>query len=142
VPYEVLADGAEGDALTERARNIEDICILLWDAVTRQRLLPGHTIWLADHLGVPLAVSAIARQAAAVLVASSAAPQGGASLVARAGAVPVIAGVTGLFACASAGDLVIVAGEHGGAADSSGEILVNPPASMVAKVRNQRGRTP
>lgn len=134
VPYQV-PDGAGTPALAENARNMEDICVLLCAGALGQRFLPSNAVWIADHIGTPLALCAVARKAAAVAVASEVRPESDGVLLARAGRVPLISAVQSLFTVVSASDLVAVDSDEGA-------FLVNPPASMVAKIRSARSERP
>ena len=121
----------DSDTLARRARNIEDICVFFHAAVTGQRLMPASRVWLADHLGGPVALAAVVNRALALVVASDVSADEPGAIVARSAGLPVVSAVDGLFACARSGDLVVVDGDDGA-------VLINPSASAVAQVRNQR----
>lgn len=130
VPYR-LPPGNEHGQLTERARDIEDLCVLIYAAVVRERLLPGGGVWIADRLGSFIGLCAVARRASAVVIDGPVDPTSSGARLVRAGRIPVLTDVHGLFACAQPGDLL--------AADAgAGVIRVNPAASAVAEIRHAR----
>jgi phosphotransferase system enzyme I (PtsP) len=134
VPYRVpVRGGVIEPALAERAREIEDLCVLLWASATRTPVLPQGGVWLADRLGAFVTLCAVARGAAAIVI--DGVVDDGSSLagrtIARAAGIPVISQVTGLFAWARPGDLMVVDAD-------AGLVRVNPDAASVAKVRDAR----
>jgi len=131
VPYRVAARGGVMEpALAERAREIEDLCVLLWASSTRRPLLPPGGVWLTERLGGFVALCAAARGAAAILV-DGVIDSPAAVAVARAAGVPVVAQVEGLFAWARPGDLLVVDGD-------AGSVRINPTAAAVEGVRRKR----
>jgi signal transduction protein with GAF and PtsI domain len=131
VPYRVpVRDGAIEPALEERSREIEDLCVLLYAAATRAPLLPPGGVWLGERVGAFVALCAVARGAAAI-VCDGVAPDGPGMAIARAGGVPVLTQVEGLYAWVRPGDLVVVDAD-------AGVLRVNPAASSVESFRKSR----
>jgi signal transduction protein with GAF and PtsI domain len=131
VPYRVpVRDGAIEPALEERSREIEDLCVLLYAAATRAPLLPPGGVWLGERVGAFVALCAVARGAAAI-VCDGVAPDGPGMAIARAGGVPVLTQVEGLYAWVRPGDLVVVDAD-------AGVLRVNPAASSVESFRKNR----
>jgi phosphotransferase system, enzyme I, PtsP len=129
VPYRV-APGDRGlqAVLAERAREVEDLCLLLHAAASDAALLPRGGVWLAERVGVFVALCAVARGAAAVAVEGAIEPEAPAVAVLRAGGVPLVTEVAGLFAWTRPHDLLIVDGD-------GGSVRVNPTSDWVARVR-------
>jgi phosphotransferase system enzyme I (PtsP) len=133
VPYRVAArGGAMEPALAERAREIEDLCVLLWTSATRRPLLPPGGVWLTQRLGAFVALCAAARGAAAVVV-DGVLDAPAAAAIARAAGIPVLAEVDGLFAWTRPGDLLVVDAD-------AGSLRVNPAATAVEHMRSARER--
>lgn len=132
VPYRVpVKDGAIEPALAERAREIEDLCVLIYAAATRAQLLPPGGVWVGERLGSFVALCAVARGAAAIVL-DGRADDGPGLAIARAGGVPVLTQVEGLFAWVRPGDLVVVDAD-------GGALRINPAASSVESYRKNRG---
>jgi signal transduction protein with GAF and PtsI domain len=131
VPYRVpVKGGAIEPALEERAREVEDLCVLLYAAAMNSNLLPPGAIWVGERVGAFVALCAVARGAAA-LVSDSIVPDGPGVAIARAGGVPVLSQVDGLYAWVRPGDLCVVDAD-------SGVLRVNPAASSVESFRRER----
>lgn len=131
VPYRVpVRDGTIEPALAERAREVEDLCVLLWAAATRAPLLPPGGVWLGERVGSFVALCAVARGAAA-LVCDGLVEDGPGLAIARAGGVPVLSQVEGLYAWVRPGDLVVVDAD-------AGTLRVNPATSSVESFRKAR----
>jgi len=131
VPYRVpVRDGTIEPALAERAREIEDLCVLLWAAATRAPLLPPGGVWVGERIGAFVALCAVARGAAA-LVSDGVVEDGPGVAIARAGGVPVLTQVDGLYAWVRPGDLVVVDAD-------AGTLRVNPATASVESFRKQR----
>jgi phosphotransferase system enzyme I (PtsP) len=133
VPYRVpVKDGAIEPALAERAREIEDLCVLLYAAAMPKNtaLVPPGAVWVGEHVGAFLALCAVARGAAA-LVCDGVIDEGPGVAIARAAGIPVLSQVDGLYAWVRPGDLVVVDAD-------AGILRVNPAASSVESVRSNR----
>jgi phosphotransferase system, enzyme I, PtsP len=132
VPYRVPARDASMTALlAERSREVEDLCVMLYGLATGERFLQPGRIWATDRLGSFLALCAVARSAGAVVVDGDAATRCPGAAITRAGDIPVVAEVTGLFSWARPGDLLVVDGDGGG-------VRVNPASASVARFRKER----
>ncbi len=119
VPYRVSARaGAIDAALSERSREIADLCVLIWASAAPRAILPSGGVWLAERLGAFVALTAAARGAAAVAVDGPATSPAATAILRTAG-VPALAQVEGLFAWTRGGDLVVVDAE-------AGTLRVNP----------------
>jgi phosphotransferase system enzyme I (PtsP) len=140
-PYRAGAGGRGGpgpaDAwLTDRAAEIEDLCLLAAARALELRVPgPGAVVMAPERLGAFLTLAAAAHRAAAIVV-DAPLPTGavgtlGAQL-AVAAELPVVADVAGLFAWARAGDPVLVDGTRG-------IVRINPPASAIARLKSARG---
>lgn len=131
VPYRVpVKDGAIEPALAERAREIEDLCVLVYAAATRAQLLPPGGVWVGERLGAFVALCAVARGAAAIVLDGQV-DDGPGVAIARAGGIPVLTQVEGLFAWVRPGDLVVVDAD-------AGALRINPAASSVESYRKSR----
>lgn len=131
VPYRVpVKDGAIDAALEERAREIEDLCVLLHSASDNNGFFPPGGVWVGDRVGAFVALCAVARGAAA-LVSDSLVPEGPGVAIARAAGIPVLSQVDGLYAWVRPGDLCVVDAD-------AGVLRVNPAASSVESFRRER----
>jgi phosphotransferase system enzyme I (PtsP) len=140
-PYRAGAGGRSGgtgpaDAwLTDRAAEIEDLCLLAAARALELRVPgPGAVVMAPERLGAFLTLAAMAHRAAAIVV-DAPLPSGpvgtlGAQLAAAA-ELPVVGDVAGLFAWARAGDPVLVDGTRG-------VVRINPPASAIARLKSAR----
>jgi signal transduction protein with GAF and PtsI domain len=132
VPYRVpVKDGRIEPALAERAREIEDLCVLLYAAsLERSPILPPGAVWVGDRLGAFVALCAVARGVAGI-VCDGPLDDGPGVAIARAAGIPVLAQVDGLYAWVRPNDLVVVDAD-------AGVLRVNPAASSVESFRKQR----
>jgi len=137
--YARAAFAAAGDAATEalmseRAAEIEDLCVIVHAATSGETLVRPGDILLAERLGALSAAHALARGVSAIVVEGPLAAGGAVAALARAVGAPFAAGVTGIFAWAHPGDLLVLDASEAGAAS----VRVNPEATAVARFRNQR----
>ncbi|HTM20875.1 MAG TPA: GAF domain-containing protein [Kofleriaceae bacterium] len=133
VPYRVpVRGGAIEPAMAERAREIEDLCVLLHAAATGAPLLSPGGVWVGERVGAFTALCAVARGAAAIVCAERMEP-GPAAAIARAARVPLLTEVDALYAWVRPGDLVVVDADKG-------ILRVNPTASSVESFRRSRAR--
>ncbi len=112
-----------------RARDVEELCVLLCSRARRQRFLRVGNIVAAQRLGWPLAVIAAAERAGALLVEDQATPA--ARDIAAAAGIPMLERVGSLRTWTRDDDLVIVDAD-------TGRIQVNPSATAVATFRRRR----
>ncbi len=133
VPYRVpVRGGAIEPAIAERAREIEDLCVLLHAAATQAPLLSPGGVWVGERVGAFVALCAVARGAAAI-VCADVVEDGPAVAIARAGGVPLLVQVEGLYAWVRPGDLIVVDADKG-------SLRLNPTASSVESFRRGRSR--
>jgi phosphotransferase system, enzyme I, PtsP len=134
VPYRVPVKGGRIEpALAERAREIEDLCVLLYSASAQPAaILPPGAIWVGERVGAFIALCAIARGAAAIVCDGPVAVDGAGVAIARAGGIPVLAEVDGMYAWTRPGDLCVADAD-------AGVLRVNPAASSVESYRRSRG---
>lgn len=118
-PYRLGA--AAGDAAIDRTGELEELCVVLGTTALR----PG-AVWIADRVGVAMAIVAIARGAAAIAIADVATPAAIAACVAA--KLPLVTDVDGLFGWVRPGDLVAVDGD-------AGEVLVHPSPTEIERLR-------
>jgi phosphotransferase system enzyme I (PtsP) len=118
-----------GNVDDERVGEIEELCALIgMTADPRPSARPG-AVWIADRIGAVMMMIAVARGAAAVITSDTASPA--AIAVARAGKLPLVTGVSGLFGWVRPGDLLAVEAE-------SGTVLVHPAPTEIERLRRER----
>jgi len=123
-----------GDTLlTERARSIEDLCVLVYAIATGRRFLHAGGVLVAQRLSGLVAACALSRKVAAFVIDGDANRQGPGVAVARAAGIPVMAEVEGLFAWARSEDLLVLEGNEG-------VLHVNPSTDAVAAYRSRLAR--
>lgn len=128
-PFQLAAtaQGREVDqAMLERARDVEELCVLLHLIASGSRLRDAGRVWIGSRLGAVLALAATQGAAAVVLDGPATAE---AVAIARAAGLPLLAGVQGLFAWTRPGDLLVVDADRG-------LVRVNPDASALAQARH------
>jgi phosphotransferase system enzyme I (PtsP) len=128
-------DRATEALMTERAAEIEDLCVIVHAATTGQTLVRPGDIIVSERLGVFSAAHALCRGVSAVVVDGPLREDGAVAALARAAGVPLVAGVVGVFAWVRPGDLLVVDASE---SSHSGSVRVNPEATQVARFRNQR----
>ena len=127
-PFQLAAHSSEVDqAMLERARDVEELCVLLHLTATGSRLRDGGRVWIGSRLG---AVFALAATHAAVAVVLDGPATADAVAIARAAGLPLLAEVQGLFAWTRPGDLLVVDADRA-------LVRVNPNASELARARRQ-----
>jgi phosphotransferase system, enzyme I, PtsP len=124
-------DLATQDLMTERAAEIEDLCVIVHAATTGQTLARSGDIVISERLRTFLAAHALARGVSAIVVDGPLEATGAVATFARAAGVPLVASVAGVFAWVQPGDLLVVDAD-------AGSVRVNPEATQVARFRNQR----
>ena len=118
--------------MTERAAEIEDLCVIVHARDLRAdarapRRHPRHRAPAACSRRRTRSRAASRR----VVIDGPLAEDGAVAALARAAGVPLIAGVAGVFAWVHPGDLLVVDAD-------AGSVRVNPEATQVARFRNQR----
>jgi phosphotransferase system enzyme I (PtsP) len=124
-------DRATEEVMTERAAEIEDLCVIVHAATTGQTLVRPGDIVISERLRTFMAAHALSRGVSAVVVDGALAETSAVGLLARSAGVPLMSAVTGVFAWVHPGDLLVVDAD-------AGSVRVNPEATHVARFRNQR----
>ncbi|HEY2729867.1 MAG TPA: hypothetical protein VGK52_07985, partial [Polyangia bacterium] len=124
-------DEATCAVMTERAAEIEDLCVIVHAATSGQTLVRPGDILISERLGVLSAAHALSRGVSAVVIDGALCGEGAVAALARAAGVPLMAAVAGVFAWVHPGDLLVVDAD-------AGSVRVNPEATQVARFRNQR----
>jgi phosphoenolpyruvate-protein kinase (PTS system EI component) len=110
---------------------IEELCALIGLTADPATSLRPGAVWLADRIGGPVAIVAVARGASALVASDTGAPA--AIAIAKAAKLPLVTGVAGLFGWARPGDLLAVDGD-------AGAVLVHPAPTEIERLRQQRER--
>lgn len=124
-------DRATEEVMTERAAEIEDLCVIVHAATTGQTLVRPGDIVISERLRTFMAAHALSRGVSAIVVDGALAETSAVGLLARSAGVPLMSAVTGVFAWVHPGDLLVVDAD-------AGSVRVNPEATHVARFRNQR----
>ncbi len=120
-PYKLGTVAEAADQVAE----IEELCVLISEA----RTLRAGSIWIADRVGAFVAIAAVARGASALVASDVISP--GAIAIARAGRIPVVSDVSGLFGWVRPGDLLAVDGD-------TGIVLVHPAPTDIERLKHTR----
>jgi len=136
VPFSAPAgDDATADWLGARAAEIEDLCVLVHagaGATANGRpLVRAGAILASERLGLFSTAFAIAAGASAFVVDGDVPSDGGPAALVRAAGRPLLASVRGLYAWLRPEDLLVVDAD-------AGVVRINPPATTVARFRNDR----
>jgi phosphotransferase system enzyme I (PtsP) len=129
--------GAKGDetsatVLGNRAAEIEDLCVMLYGAAAGGRpLIRAGTVVVAEQLRLFSTLHAIGAGASAFVVDGELAPEGAVATLVRAAGRPLLAAVNGVFSWLRPDDLLVVDAD-------AGILRINPPATAVARFRNDR----
>jgi phosphotransferase system enzyme I (PtsP) len=121
------------ELMLTRAREVEDLCLVLYSAATEPSLLPKGGVWIAARGSVLLAMCAVARRAAALVVEEAINPDTPVAELLACSHIPLAAEVTGLFSWTRPHDLLLVCGD-------SGRVRVNPSNESIARLRRTRAR--
>jgi phosphotransferase system, enzyme I, PtsP len=125
-PFQLAAHSRAVDqSMLERAKDVEELCVLLHLTAAGSRLRDAGRVWIGNRLGAVFALAATQR-AAAVVLDGEATPE--AVAIARATGLPLLASVQGLFAWTRPGDLLVVDADRA-------LVRVNPNASEIALAR-------
>ncbi len=128
-PLRTGQDGEAGAWLAARAQDVEHLCLLLAaELSSRAAFEGGDALVVGGRVGALLALSAVGRSVAALVVAGSQDERSLSAALLRAGGVPAVADVAGLFDWARPGDTVLVDG-------SSGHVRVHPAPTHLARLR-------
>lgn len=125
-PFQLAAHSSAVDqAMLERARDVEELCVLLHLTAAGSRLRDAGRVWVGSRLGAVFALAAT-RNAAAVVLDGEATAE--AIAIAGAAGLPLLTSVQGLFAWTRPGDLLVVDADRA-------LVRVNPSASELALAR-------
>jgi phosphotransferase system enzyme I (PtsP) len=124
-------DRATEEVMSERAAEIEDLCVIVHAATTGQTLVRPGDIVISERLRTFMAAHALSRGVSAIVVDGALTETSAVGLLARSAGVPLMSAVTGVFAWVHPGDLLVVDAD-------AGSVRVNPEATHVARFRNQR----
>lgn len=123
---------ASDPMLEQRAIEVESLCLLLATSACGLPLpSPGEVLIVAERLTAMAALTVIGGRAAAIVASAPLEDDSLGVKVARAGAVPVLSNVAGLFAWVRPEDTLLVDG-------SQSIVRVNPPATTIARYRHKR----
>jgi phosphotransferase system enzyme I (PtsP) len=132
VPFQTgWRDGASTELMTDRAGEIEDLCVLVHAALTGRPLVRSGSIVVAERLRAFLALSAISRGASAFVIEGDVPADGVVAKVVAAAGLPLLAATTGVFSWVRPDDLLVVDAD-------AGSVRINPEATAVARFRNGR----
>ena len=124
-------DGVTAELMTERAAEIEDLCVLVHAALSGRPLVRNGAIVLAERLRTFQALSAIARGASGFVIEGDVPDEGTVAKIVRAAGLPLLKQVTGIFSWVHPDDLVVVDAD-------AGSVRINPGATAVARFRSSR----
>jgi len=127
-------DQESSELLAERAAEIEDLCVLVYAAISGRPLIRSGAIVVSEKLRGFSVLYAIARGASGFVVDGEVSADNGAVAIVRAAGLPLLAAVTGVFSWVRPVDLLLVDAEA-----DSGTVRVNPEAAAVARFRTTRG---
>ena len=120
------------EAMRARARDIEELCAVLADLRSQKRLLRGGVVWIGEYFG-GFAAAVSSKRAAAVLLEGESVVTPEARAIAETAHLPVLCAVSGLFAWARRGDLVLVDGDRA-------SVRLNPGAGGLVDARAAKQR--
>jgi len=134
VPFQTeRSDSAAAQLMTERAAEIEDLCVLVHAGLSGRPVIRGGAIVVAERLRSFMAVSAIARGASAFVIDGDVPADGLVARIVSAAGLPLLGSVTGVFSWVSPDDLLVVDAD----ADEP-SVRINPEATAVARFRTLR----
>jgi len=125
-------DGVTAALMTERAAEIEDLCVLVHAALSGRPLVRSGGIVLAERLRTFQALSAIARGATGFVIEGDVPEEGTVAKIVRSAGLPLLKQVTGIFSWVHPDDLIVVDAD-------AGNVRINPGATAVARFRSNRG---
>ncbi len=129
-PYMIGGDGSVDPWLSQRAGEIEELCLwLAGEAAGESGAGPGSVAIETDRLCAFTVLWAVARGVSAIVVGGNVDDTALPAALAKAAKLPVVAEVAGLFAWVRNGDTVLVDAEQG-------VVRVNPSASVLAHYRH------
>jgi phosphotransferase system enzyme I (PtsP) len=121
-------DGAE--MISDRAAEIEDLCVFVYAASLRGRpLVRSGAVVVAERLRPFAAIHAIMSGAVGFVVEGEMRSEGATAALVRAAGLPMLASVGGVFSWLQPEDLLVL---------EAGGLRINPPATAIAHFRNAR----
>jgi phosphotransferase system enzyme I (PtsP) len=121
-------DGAE--IISDRAAEIEDLCVFVYAASLRGRpLVRSGALVVAERLRPFAAIHAIMSGAVGFVVEGEMRDDSATAALVRSAGLPLLASVSGVFSWLQPEDLLVV---------ESGGLRINPPATAIAHFRNAR----
>jgi phosphotransferase system enzyme I (PtsP) len=121
-------DGAE--IISDRAAEIEDLCVLVYASSLRGRpLVRSGSVVVAERLRPFAAMHAIASGATGFVVEGDVREESATAALIRSAKLPLLASVGGVFSWLQPDDLLVI---------ESGGLRINPPATAIAHFRNAR----
>jgi len=121
-------DGAE--MISDRAAEIEDLCVFVYAASLRGRpLVRSGAVVVAERLRPFAAIHAIMSGAVGFVVEGEMRPDGATAALVGSAGLPMLASVGGVFSWLQPEDLLVL---------ESGGLRINPPATAIAHFRNAR----
>jgi phosphotransferase system enzyme I (PtsP) len=121
-------DGAE--IISDRAAEIEDLCVFVYAASLRGRpLVRSGALVVAERLRPFAAIHAITAGAVGFVVEGQIREDSATAALVRAAGLPLLASVGGVFSWLQPEDLLVV---------ETGGLRINPPATAIAHFRNAR----
>ena len=119
-------DGAE--MISDRAAEIEDLCVFVYAASLRGRpLVRAGAVVVAERLRPFAAIHAMMSGAVGFVVEGEMRPDGATAALVHAAGLPMLASVGGVFSWLQPEDLLVL---------ESGGLRINPPATAIAHFRN------
>lgn len=128
VPYVVSSTGNLQEVLDERARELEDLCVLIMARARDHRFLARGNVLACPRVGAFTALAAAARGIKAIASEAPVAPGSPGAAIASACGIPLVGEVVGLLAWIRQRDLMVV-NARGGAID------INPSIAQVTRFR-------
>jgi phosphotransferase system enzyme I (PtsP) len=133
-PYRVRAHDADGASwMAERAEEIESLCLLVGARAAGRRVPETGDLVVLERLSAMAALATIARRGVGVVTSGEILSTSLGAALCAAARLPVTSNVSGLFAWVRPGDRVLI---------EEGRLSVNPPATVIARVRGQRALAP
>jgi len=126
------SDRAGAALIGDRAAEIEDLCVFVYAATLSGRPLIRHgAVVVAERLRPFAALHAIDSGASGFVVETDVPPDSATAVLVRTAGLPLLGSVSGVFSWLQPDDLLVVESD-------AGIVQINPPASAVARFRNER----
>ena len=126
------SDRAGAALIGDRAAEIEDLCVFVYASTLSGRPLIRHgAVVVTERLRPFAALHAIDSGASGFVVEADVPPDSATAVLVRTAGLPLLASVSGVFSWLQPDDLLVVESD-------AGIVQINPPASAVARFRNER----